>query len=121
MVSQERQVDADGKCRHEVHKEPQIQTVVHFVGVAPGREFATHANADLVRMQDYVELDVPKDTAQLRASTKILFDEAIKRIMDTNLDRLVILVDAINQLDNEDDMANLRWLPDTLHSTFAWS
>ena len=93
----------------------KYQTVAHFVGVAPG---STSLPRMLTRIwfecKNYVEHDVPKDTAQLRGGTTILFDEASKRIMDENLDRLVIFVDAINQLDNEDDIANLSWLPDTL-------
>ena len=64
-------------------KNHKYQTVVHFVGVAPG---STSLPRMLTRIwfecKNYVELDVPKDTAQLRAGTKTLFDEASKRIME---------------------------------------
>lgn len=96
-------------------KDGKYQTVIHFVGAAPG---STALDNVLMRIwfdcEKCDESSVPTEAVQLRTGIKGVFERAGERISKDERDRVVIFIDAINQLDNIDVARSIDWLPEYL-------
>ena len=96
-----------------VHGEanPRDPTIVHFIGASP---YSADWEAMLARIMGELkrrlglELEVPKDARQLRETFPEFLHRAAARA------RVVLVIDALNQLDDHDGAPDLTWLPDEL-------
>lgn len=94
-----------------------VEIIYHFVGAAPGstniRQILNRFCRELKNLYDWKDiLEIPDDYRELQN----LFLELLNKIEnETKKSKLVLVIDAINQMDETDNPSSLEWLPQKLH------
>lgn len=96
-------------CRSYRDAHPDQLVIPHFVGIGTG---STDVRQVLRRLCHELspDADIPEDYEELRK----VFPEYLSRAGESK--HIVILLDAVNQLDQTNNAHSMRWLPDELPS-----
>lgn len=93
---------------------PKYKVFYHFIGATPG-------STDLFQILQRFFLEfmpagtkMPEDLSEMKRYAKTMFDYAAKIAMKESFQKIVIFLDALNQMDDDGDAQYLVWLPNQL-------
>ncbi|XP_064618016.1 nephrocystin-3-like [Liolophura sinensis] len=101
-------------CAKDITSKSKYKTFYHFVGATPGStdlyQSLTRLWTDLMPCKE----EIPSELDEMVRSVQTMFVQASELAALEGYDRLVVLFDALNQMDDEGDAQSLRWLPSCL-------
>ncbi|KAK7494275.1 hypothetical protein BaRGS_00014557 [Batillaria attramentaria] len=93
--------------------EPDVKVFFHFVGVTPDSTALYSVLSRIYRecMPDDQQDSIPLDADEMSRFTPAMFEQAVLKAKEDGFPKLVIFIDALNQLDDEGNSHKLNWLP----------